>query len=62
MKRFIVNISLLVLITCAGITGCGKNNKTEVDADIIVEEAGSFITQEFEFYSDDEHLIYFNFP
>ena len=62
MKRFIVNISLLVLITCVGITGCGKNNKTEADADIIVEEAGSFITQEFEFYSDDEHLIYFNFP
>ena len=62
MKRLIIKIGLLVLISCGGILGCGRDTKNDADIDVTVEETGSFITQEFEFYSDDEHLIYYNFP
>lgn len=62
-KRKVIPIVFLLVIT--SIAGCGSSasNKTKIDENsIVVEDAGEFVTQEFEFYSDDEHLILYNFP
>lgn len=56
---------MLKILLCVGLLlsciGCGKDS-TKPDIDVTVEDANSFVTKEFEFYSDDEHIILYNFP
>lgn len=64
-------ICLLLAFIClpAGLAGCGKD-AAEVNEELVLEEdakeaAGDeadSVYQEFEFYSDDESLILYNFP
>ena len=61
MKRTMLWMLLVLGIAGASITGC-KNSKDADNVEVEIEDPNSFITQEFEFYSDDEHLIYYNFP
>lgn len=61
-RRLMTILSLLLL---ASLAGCGNEEPDEAvsnEPQIIVEESDSYVTQEFEFYSDDEHLILYNFP
>ena len=47
---------MLKILLCVGLLlsciGCGKDS-TKPDIDVTVEDANSFVTKEFEFYSDD---------
>ena len=53
---------LLVLSLSLVLSAVGCNAKPEPEAEIQTEEADVIVEQEFEFYSDDEHLIMYNFP
>lgn len=71
-KAVMLMLSLSLLVSASG---CGSSNLAE-ESVIEVKEAEtesqtqaeseseeeSYVTQEFEFYSDDEHLILYNFP
>ena len=76
MNRRIITVflSFSVLIS---LVGCGSSDlteetvvqvrETETESETEIEtetetEEDSFVTQEFEFYSDNEHLILYNFP
>ena len=64
MRRKAVMILLSALVA-SSVMGCSKADndiKIEVADSETSEEAGDTVTQEFDFYSDDEHLILYNFP
>lgn len=64
MKRKAVMVLLAVMVA-SSVIGCSKPGddiKVEVAKDDASEADADTVTQEFDFYSDDEHLILYNFP
>ena len=54
------NLSKVLILSMALLTiGCGKGSEAPADIEVSKED---ILTQEFEFYSDDEYLILYNFP
>lgn len=64
MKKKILSLLLAAVMTAqlAGCAGQADGSDVDVTEHTDEEKDESVITQEFDFYSDDEHLILYNFP
>lgn len=65
-KKQMIMLLLAAAMVAPSLSGCGKKEEplpeVEEAAEAAEPEEVSTVTQEFEFYSDDEHIILYNFP